>query len=79
MEFDFSNESEGTAALNTNYVFDMASIFFDFGSTEIKIRYIILTMFHLALRLMLMKTYFYPIEFIRTHLQKQLIFLELKG
>ncbi len=33
MEFDFSNESEGTAALNTNYVFDMASIFFDFGST----------------------------------------------
>jgi len=33
MEFDFSNESEGTAALNTNYIFDMASIFFDFGST----------------------------------------------
>ena len=33
IEFDFSNESEGTAALNTNYVFDMASIFFDFGST----------------------------------------------
>ena len=33
MEFDFSNESEGTAALNTDYIFDMASIFFDFGST----------------------------------------------
>ena len=33
MEFDFSNESEGTAALNTNYVFDMASIFFNFGSS----------------------------------------------
>ena len=33
MEFDFSNESEGTAALNTNYIFDMTSIFFDFGST----------------------------------------------
>ena len=33
MEFDFSNESVGTAELNTNYIFDMASIFFDFGST----------------------------------------------
>ena len=33
MEFDFSNESEGTAALNTDYIFDMASIFFDFGSS----------------------------------------------
>ena len=33
MEFDFSNESEGTAALNTDYVFDMASIFFNFGSS----------------------------------------------
>ena len=33
MEFDFSNESEGTAILNTDFVFDMASLFFDFGST----------------------------------------------
>ena len=33
MEFDFSNESQGTAALNTDFVFDMASIFFNFGST----------------------------------------------
>ena len=33
MEFDFSNESEGTAALNTDFVFDMASIFFNFGSS----------------------------------------------
>ena len=33
MEFDFSNESDGTAALNTNFVFDMASIFFNFGSS----------------------------------------------
>ena len=33
MEFDFLNESEGTAALNTDFVFDMASIFFDFGSS----------------------------------------------
>lgn len=33
MEFDFSNEAEGTAELNTSYVFNMASIFFDFGST----------------------------------------------
>ena len=33
MEFDFSNESDGTAALNTNFVIDMASIFFNFGSS----------------------------------------------
>ena len=33
MEFDFSNESEGTGALNTDFVFDMASIFFNFGSS----------------------------------------------
>ena len=33
MEFDFSNESDGTAALNTNFVLDMASIFFNFGSS----------------------------------------------
>ena len=33
MEFDFSNEAEGTAELNANYTFDMASIFFNFGST----------------------------------------------
>ena len=33
MEFDFLNESEGTAALNTDFVFDMASIFFNFGSS----------------------------------------------
>tara|TARA_Y100000991_G_scaffold212376_1_gene196340 strand:+ start:541 stop:1824 length:1284 start_codon:yes stop_codon:yes gene_type:complete len=32
MEFDFSNESEGTAELNTNYIYDLASIFFNFGS-----------------------------------------------
>ena len=33
MEFDFLNESEGTAALNTDFVFDMASVFFNFGSS----------------------------------------------
>ena len=33
MEFDFSNESEGTATLNTDFVFDMASVFFNFGSS----------------------------------------------
>ena len=33
MEFDFSNESEGTAALNTDFEFNMASIFFNFGSS----------------------------------------------
>lgn len=30
--FDFSNQAAGTAALNTSYTFDMASIFFDFGT-----------------------------------------------
>jgi hypothetical protein len=30
--FDFSNAVEGTAELNTNYVFDSLSIFFDFGA-----------------------------------------------
>ena len=33
LEFDFSNEATGTAALNTSYPFNMASIFFNFGST----------------------------------------------
>ena len=33
LEFDFSNEASGTAALNTAYAFNMASIFFNFGST----------------------------------------------
>lgn len=33
MEFDFSNESEGTAELNTDYIFDLTSIFFNFGSS----------------------------------------------
>ena len=32
LEFDFSNEATGTAALNTTYPFNMASIFFNFGS-----------------------------------------------
>ena len=32
LEFDFNNESVGTAALNTSYPFNMASIFFNFGS-----------------------------------------------
>lgn len=32
LEFDFSNEATGTAALNTSYPFNMASIFFNFGS-----------------------------------------------
>ena len=32
LEFDFDNEASGTAALNTNYPFNMASIFFNFGS-----------------------------------------------
>ena len=31
-EFDFNNEASGTAALNTSYPFNMASIFFNFGS-----------------------------------------------
>ena len=30
LEFDFSNERPGTAALNTSFVFDLASIFFNF-------------------------------------------------
>ncbi len=29
--FDFSNESPGTAALNLNYNFDLASVFFNYG------------------------------------------------
>ncbi len=33
LEFDFSNEATGTAALNISYPFNMASIFFNFGST----------------------------------------------
>jgi len=32
LEFDFNNEATGTAALNTSYPFNMASIFFNFGS-----------------------------------------------
>ena len=32
LEFDFSNEASGTAELNTTYPFNMASIFFNFGS-----------------------------------------------
>ena len=32
LEFDFSNEAAGTAALNLSWTFDMASIFFDFGT-----------------------------------------------
>ena len=32
LEFDFNNEAPGTAALNTSYPFNMASIFFNFGS-----------------------------------------------
>jgi hypothetical protein len=30
--FDFANQSSGTAALNTAYTYDKASIFFDFGN-----------------------------------------------
>ena len=33
MEFDFLNESEGTQELNTDFIFDKASIFFNFGSS----------------------------------------------
>ena len=33
LEFDFNNEATGTAALNENYPFNMASIFFNFGAT----------------------------------------------
>jgi hypothetical protein len=32
LEFDFSNEATGTAALNTSYPFNKASIFFNFGT-----------------------------------------------
>ncbi|GGF27856.1 hypothetical protein GCM10010954_28720 [Halobacillus andaensis] len=32
LEFDFSNESEGTEPLNLDYTFNMATIFFDFGN-----------------------------------------------
>jgi hypothetical protein len=32
LEFDFSNEATGTAALNTSYQFNMASMFFNFGT-----------------------------------------------
>ncbi len=32
MVFDFNNEAPGTAVLNPNYHFDMASIFFNFGT-----------------------------------------------
>ena len=32
LEFDFNNEASGTAALNTSFPFNMASIFFNFGS-----------------------------------------------
>jgi hypothetical protein len=31
LEFDFTNQATGTAALNTSYTFDKASIFFNFG------------------------------------------------
>jgi hypothetical protein len=30
--FDFANQSDGTAALNLAYTYDMASVFFDFGN-----------------------------------------------
>jgi len=30
--FDFATQSEGTAAMNLSYTYDMASIFFDFGN-----------------------------------------------
>lgn len=33
LEFDFSNEATGTAALNLSNTYDKASIFFDFGNT----------------------------------------------
>ena len=32
LEFDFNNEATGTAALNDSYPFNMASLFFNFGS-----------------------------------------------
>lgn len=31
LTFDFTNHTSGTPALNTNYTYDMVSIFFDFG------------------------------------------------
>ena len=31
--FDFANQADGTAALNPDYTFDLASIFFNFGTT----------------------------------------------
>lgn len=31
LTFDFSNEATGTAALNLDYNYDLASIFFNFG------------------------------------------------
>ncbi|MEZ4772908.1 MAG: T9SS type A sorting domain-containing protein [Bacteroidia bacterium] len=37
MEFDFSNEATGTAAINFSYNFNMASIFFYFGSDGVAI------------------------------------------
>ncbi|RAR72931.1 T9SS type A sorting domain-containing protein [Flavobacterium aciduliphilum] len=33
MEFDFNNQATGTAAFNSSYQFNMASIFFNFGVT----------------------------------------------
>ncbi len=33
LEFDFSNEATGTAALNTSYPFNKASMFFNFGAS----------------------------------------------
>jgi len=33
LTFDFSNQSPGTAALNTSYAYDKASVFFDFGNS----------------------------------------------
>ncbi|MFK7925374.1 MAG: T9SS type A sorting domain-containing protein [Bacteroidia bacterium] len=33
LEFDFANEANGTAALNPAYIFNQASIFFNFGKT----------------------------------------------
>ncbi|MEO2056486.1 MAG: T9SS type A sorting domain-containing protein [Flavobacteriaceae bacterium] len=33
LEFDFNNEASGTAVLNTSFPFNMASMFFNFGSS----------------------------------------------
>jgi len=33
IEFDFSNQADGTAELNFDYTFDLASLFFNFGNT----------------------------------------------